>query len=304
MNINRIFGSMLVVVFILAGAVSAFSQEKPTSESTFVFQRERTPQKSDASQPMRQTPDDNFYYVASEMSFDGKLVKGAPYSGQGVTEVTQLLTDGNRIVTRSTTLIYRDSEGRTRKESTLRTPFTTGEPPTTIFIIDPVAGATYLLDASTHIARKMPSYRFEWKTSGPEGVRTPATPPAEGIRVPAPVGAPPTAGATGEGGNQTGFMVRTPGPDGSDHGVVMQYRSDGNRRVKPESLGKQTVEGVEAEGTRETKTIPAGEIGNERAIEIVDERWYSPELQTVIKTRHSDPRFGETVYRLTNINRG
>ncbi|HYP02228.1 MAG TPA: hypothetical protein VER76_18700, partial [Pyrinomonadaceae bacterium] len=33
-------------------------------------------------------------------------------------------------------------------------------------------------------------------------------------------------------------------------------------------------------------------------------RWYSPELQTVVMTRHSDPRFGETSYRLTNINRG
>jgi hypothetical protein len=50
-------------------------------------------------------------------------------------------------------------------------------------------------------------------------------------------------------------------------------------------------------------TIPAGEIGNERPIQIVDERWYSPELQTVVMTKHSDPRFGETVYRLTNIDR-
>jgi hypothetical protein len=51
---------------------------------------------------------------------------------------------------------------------------------------------------------------------------------------------------------------------------------------------------------RTTITIPAGEIGNERAIEIVSERWYSPELQLVVMTRHSDPRTGETVYRLTN----
>jgi len=63
------------------------------------------------------------------------------------------------------------------------------------------------------------------------------------------------------------------------------------------------IEGVEAEGTRTTITIPAGEIGNERAIEIVSERWYSPELQTVVMTRHSDPRFGENSYTLTNISR-
>ena len=70
-----------------------------------------------------------------------------------------------------------------------------------------------------------------------------------------------------------------------------------------EQLGKQTIEGVEAEGTRATTTIPAGEIGNERPIVITSERWYSPELQTVVMTRRSDPRQGETTYRLTNINR-
>ena len=73
--------------------------------------------------------------------------------------------------------------------------------------------------------------------------------------------------------------------------------------VKEEQLGKELIEGVEADGTRTTITIPAGEIGNERAIEIVSERWYSPELQLVVMTRHSDPRFGETTYKLTNINR-
>jgi hypothetical protein len=76
-----------------------------------------------------------------------------------------------------------------------------------------------------------------------------------------------------------------------------------NANEVKEELGKQNIEGVEAEGTRTTVTIPAGEIGNERAIEIVSERWYSPELQLVVMTRHSDPRSGETTYKLTNINR-
>ena len=73
--------------------------------------------------------------------------------------------------------------------------------------------------------------------------------------------------------------------------------------VKSEPLGKQTIEGVAAEGTRSTVTIPAGVIGNELPIQSVSERWYSPELQTIVMTKRSDPRFGETVYRLTNIQR-
>jgi hypothetical protein len=72
---------------------------------------------------------------------------------------------------------------------------------------------------------------------------------------------------------------------------------------KVESLGKQLVEGVEAEGTRTTVTIPAGEIGNERPIDIVDERWYSPELQTLVLSKRTDPMSGDMTYRLTNINR-
>jgi len=73
--------------------------------------------------------------------------------------------------------------------------------------------------------------------------------------------------------------------------------------AKTESLGKQTIEGVETEGTRTTVTIPAGQIGNERALEIVSERWYSAALQEVVLSKYRDPRFGEHIYRLKSINR-
>ncbi|MBS1806749.1 MAG: hypothetical protein JST84_00990 [Acidobacteria bacterium] len=73
--------------------------------------------------------------------------------------------------------------------------------------------------------------------------------------------------------------------------------------AKMEALGKQTLEGVEAEGTRSVITIPVGQIGNDRALEIVSEQWYAPALQEIILSKYSDPRFGENTYRLTNINR-
>ena len=75
------------------------------------------------------------------------------------------------------------------------------------------------------------------------------------------------------------------------------------KEPKTESLGKQMFDGVEAEGTRETTTIAAGEIGNELPINITFERWYSPELQVVVMSKHTDPRVGENTYRLTGINR-
>lgn len=73
--------------------------------------------------------------------------------------------------------------------------------------------------------------------------------------------------------------------------------------AQSESLGQKTIEGLVAQGTRVTRTIPAGEIGNEKPITITTERWYSPELQTTILLTRSDPRFGTTTYQLTDITR-
>lgn len=69
------------------------------------------------------------------------------------------------------------------------------------------------------------------------------------------------------------------------------------------SLGTQTINGMQAEGTRYTRTIPAGQIGNEKPIVITTERWYSPDLQTTVMIKRSDPRMGDTVFQLTNIQR-
>jgi hypothetical protein len=75
------------------------------------------------------------------------------------------------------------------------------------------------------------------------------------------------------------------------------------QNIKTESLGTQTMEGVAVQGTRTTLTIPAGQIGNEQPIQVVTERWYSPDLQTVMMVKRTDPRNGETVTRYTNVSR-
>ena len=75
--------------------------------------------------------------------------------------------------------------------------------------------------------------------------------------------------------------------------------------IKPteESLGTRQVEGVKATGRRSTTVIPGGRIGNDRAIQIVEEQWDSPELNMVMSSRFSDPRTGVVEYRLTNVIR-
>ena len=77
----------------------------------------------------------------------------------------------------------------------------------------------------------------------------------------------------------------------------------GRKDVTTTSLGNKTINGVNAEGTLYTRTIPAGTLGNEKPIAITTERWYSPELQVTVMIKRSDPRMGETEFQLTNIQR-
>jgi hypothetical protein len=80
-------------------------------------------------------------------------------------------------------------------------------------------------------------------------------------------------------------------------------KEEASGAVKKESLGTQTINGVVAEGTRITHTIAAGQIGNDKPLQIVFERWYSNDLQVVVKSTRTDPRFGTTTYTLTNVQR-
>lgn len=265
-------------------------ERQPAPDREFTFEMEREMQSPEGPPPPGLPGD--FVFLATEMSFGGKVVKGAPYSAQAITESVQTLSDGNRIVNKSTAAIYRDSEGRTRREQTLRAigSFANGgEAPQTIFISDPVAGTSYALDPRTHVARKMPPmhFKFDFKVPPPFGDKAGALPEAPPIERVEP----------GQVEIERAEIAVAAAPNAN---FMWGW---GNHVASTESLGKQNVEGVEAEGTRSTVTIPAGEIGNERPIEIVNERWYSSELQTVVMTRHSDPRFGESSYRLTNIDR-
>ncbi|HEY2962344.1 MAG TPA: hypothetical protein VGJ37_08015 [Pyrinomonadaceae bacterium] len=294
-------------LFVVVFASPAFAQQ-PAPEG-IVIKQERVFQGPDGAPPPPLGHD--FVFIATE-NFGGKVVKGAPYSAEAVTETVQTLSDGNRIVNKNTSHVYRDGEGRTRREDTLKAlggVGTSEEPLQTIFINDPVAGVTYSLDSRTHIAHKSVPFRFELapKPGGApaEGQRFefkvgPGAGAASGVIMTAPAGPPPPGAPAGAPPDVQQFSVR------AAEGVAMNYvfkRTGSETNAVKEQLGKQMIEGVEAEGTRTTMTIPAGDIGNERPIEIVSERWYSPELQLVVMTRHSDPRSGETTYKLTNINR-
>ncbi|HTR46865.1 MAG TPA: hypothetical protein VMM16_05700 [Verrucomicrobiae bacterium] len=92
------------------------------------------------------------------------------------------------------------------------------------------------------------------------------------------------------------------GADGPPPQGDVSWRRNQND-VTTTPLGQQTINGIPAEGTRTTRTIPAGAVGNEKPIVITSERWYSSELQTVVMLKRSDPYVGESEFQLTNIQR-
>jgi hypothetical protein len=249
------------------------------------------------------------------LSLQGGKVTGAPYSAEAVTEMTQTLADGNRIVRSVTASVARDSEGRTRREQVLAAfgPWMPAKQPKSVIINDPVAGTSYMLDEEQKVAVKMPA-AMSFKIEGGEQMAFVAADKVErggektihyrveGKDAPPPPPPPPPPGAVGEAGVAVGgvgaISIVTDTIEAYGDGPVGQHAGE------QKSLGTQTIEGVEATGTQTTVTIPAGAIGNEQAIKIVSEQWYSPALQVVVLSKRSDPRTGEMVYRLTQLDRG
>ncbi len=218
-------------------------------------------------------PDFKVGMLAIEPFDIGEVVENAPYSAEIVNEITQQLGDGNRIERRTTGTVARDSRGRVRREHQLAAigPVVPDGDTRMVTISDPVARVHYALD---------PVRKVALRSRAPKAVRGSVEGHKGSVMI------------SGAGAPEPGLAVHFQVHDGPEP-----------PEAETEQLGTKEYEGVRAEGTRTTATLPAGAIGNLRPIEIVSERWYSPELGVVVYSRRADPRFGETIYRLTNITR-
>lgn len=227
-------------------------------------------------------------------------VKGAPYSAEQIRENTQTLSDGTHINNQTAVKLYRDGQGRVRRDT-----------PEMISIFDPVAGVGYTLNPKTLTGSKI-HVSVSVKT-GPNNVSYTATASSGDGREVHVVNEAKTATITGQAatvrasGGGAGSDVVLPFFFSAEPGVVSisgsQMKVAGGSG-KAENLGTQTMEGVSVQGERRSHTIEAGQIGNDRPIQIVEEHWYSPDLQMDIMNRHVDPRTGEQTMRVVNIQRG
>ena len=252
----------------------------------------------------------------------GPLVKGMPYSAEEINETNQVLADGTRIHRETKVSVYRDSEGRTRRET-----------PDSVTISDPVAGTTYVINPKTNSVRKlMMSNTMVYRATGTGGalagvepdepttfsVRTSGDGQANieinGKQLDPKAVAEMLAKAKAEGRAEMNHVEVFTAPQGAAAGALGVMSSTAMagpimvRKMAPagkgEPLGKKNMEGVIAEGMRNVETIEQGAIGNDRPIEIVNEHWYSEELAMTVYSKRSDPRTGEETFRMTNIRRG
>jgi hypothetical protein len=226
--------------------------------------------------------DENFHgpiAITAALAGPAATIPGAPYSARAVTQHVQTLTDGNRITQTTTNTVARDSKGRVyREESLPGLGNSNAEPPHLVLIEDPVAGQHITLDSNSKSAIKTTTAQM--KKADEAAARNGVPPPGGSMRV--------FFNSTGSGQTQTITAMKT--------------KADGEKAATTD-LGTQTIEGVAAQGSRITRTIPAGEMGNELPIVITTETWYSPDLKLLVMSKSIDPRMGETTYKLTNLSR-
>jgi hypothetical protein len=198
---------------------------------------------------------------------EGQTVKGAPYSAQAVTSVKQTLATGSEISTQITALVARDAEGRTRREQTLR------------------AIGPWSLGPLEPGARESPTVIL-------------IQDPVKQVNITLD---PRTHIARMNRQRRTSDLEEARRRENARREEVFRREP---RQERSESLGKQTIEGLLAEGRRTTTTFPPGSVGNTAAIEIVVVTWVCTDLHVVVLGKRSDPRVGDMTYRLTSIKRG
>lgn len=213
-SLNRIAGSVAVVVFLAAPGVAAQTK-------IGVFNVEAEP-----------------------------IVKGLPYSGEGITTVKLTMFDGTKMERTVTAKLYRDSAGRMRREQAvvgLEALDPNNDFRAIVHIVDPVADVFYTLNPATREAHRLPLSMLR-------GGREP-------LKVP------------------------------------FEYAK------KDVDLGVKDIDGLPARGTRTITTIPTNQVGNDRPIEIIDEKWESVDLKVLMRSLHRDSRSGDVEYALTKISR-
>jgi hypothetical protein len=193
---------------------------------------------------------------------------GKPFSATASTKVHETLANGTQNEMTATVLQYRDAEGRVRTEG-----------------MRAFSSSSNGRGASGHGSAEAGEIVIRDRVAGVTYVLDPLRKSA--VKAPIAGSSVPVARV---GGSKELIVELSP-----------RYQPSRNDTV--EDLGTMTINGAPARGTRTTTIIPAGAIGNDKELRSTSERWFSPDLNLLIKSVSIDPRFGTTTYELTNISR-
>jgi hypothetical protein len=271
--------------------------------------------------------------VSASWSYSSRgdsVTRGNPYSSRETREFKQVLSDGTVISRQSTRLLARDGEGRTRQE--LRQP----DGASRIFINDPVAKRTHIIDPQKRTACSarfdkdaindcFKQMRGDWKPLGfsfsptdrgiplmvaNDDVRVNVSSNAKVIDLTEGQSASGRSGGFSWSSSDGGRVEVTPGassvttppnPPTPPKPPLPGQTTRDSKVVRENST--TTYEGLKVDVSRSVETIAVGVLGNNRPIESVFERYYSPDLKMTVYSKRSDPRSGESIYRMTEIKR-
>ena len=206
--------------------------------------------------------------------FTPSNIAGAPYSATRITVRTEIRADGTQVtIPAEEETMYRDSAGRTRIDIGSRNCRTA---PCLMIIVDPLAGFRYQINSYSKVVR-----RIAIPVSRPPAIEP--QPPTPDVTVPDPVG----------------VVSTRPIMDGAVRGIGM---AENHFKTTSENLGTQIIEGIAAAGGRVVTTLEAGAARNDHEVAVTDERWASKELRVLVLEKLLDPRYGDTISRLTHLS--
>lgn len=273
MQVRRSWLAITIITLAVASATAfVFARKDRDSESVTLGKvTQAPPNKLSAPPKLPSNPDG--------LEFERTVVVDRPFSATLITESHQRMPDGSFSTKTTTSLIYRDEKGRTRRDW-LAEPASANALESAVVkrsvINDPLTGFTYALEHRANVAQR----------TGFVGV-----PPQRAAATQTRATQPPSRDQ----------MLPLPSRSGTENNL-QTGKTTGSLGQTPEVIGVRDVEGILAEGTRLTLIRPA-KAENEQPVEIVTERWYAPSIEAVVLVKRTDPRAGETTYRLTNIKR-
>lgn len=191
------------------------------------------------------------------------VVTGAPYSALRTTTRVETLANGSTITHTSQVKESRDSSGKTYLES-LPSSEQGGQTHSFVHVFDPVNRVS-----------------ISWSSNARQATLVHLSEPAN-------FEPGQFAGGRGVAAGENGGPAR------------LRRNSDA---VTTESLGSKTISGVVADGTRVTRVIAEGKMGNSEALTITHDTWVSRDLKIELERADTDPRSGTTTVEVTNLSR-